>query len=402
MLPGETNALPSDGVVESYTGSGMASAIDAMTVPSNSLLTAASRLGLSTIADLVGRTLEISQGAGIGRFWLITSVTVGPSTTALQLRNPTELAPEWALAGLPNSTSQFAVSSLSPNFFVNESTQLDAATVFNDGASLDQTGNLTATTITGIGMTGSVTYGNLELLEVYLGSGADTFSVSGTMKRDDGFRVVTLVNTGGGDDQVTVDLEAALDGFFALNTGAGNDHVMGSSSTLPLIIFGGSGDDQIQSGQGSDIVLGDEGRVDYRDGNGLLVTRLGLELAERTVIQPGAVESSTNDVPFKQTDGVARTPILVVTRGTSLGQDTIEAYSGNDLLLGGTQLTRFCRAVETTSCWATTVKSLRRREAVSMRPLGQMYVAARSSSHRSMRTNWWAAAMCSTVRRATT
>src|SRR5205814_6114680 len=74
------------------------------------------------------------------------------------------------------------------------------------------------------------------------------------------------------------------DGFFVLNTAGGasapqpgatswvlpttdDDTVDASASTLPLIIFGGAGYDNIKGGQGTDVILGDFGRVQTVDTN---------------------------------------------------------------------------------------------------------------------------------------
>ena len=43
-----------------------------------------------------------------------------------------------------------------------------------------------------------------------------------------------MLNTGAGNDQVTVDLTDGTDGFFALNTETGDDTVHAQASTLPL------------------------------------------------------------------------------------------------------------------------------------------------------------------------
>ena len=128
----------------------------------------------------------------------------------------------------------------------------------------------------------------------------------------------------------------ASDGFFALNAEEGDDSVDASPSTLPLVIFGGEGNDTIDAGQGNDVVFGDKGRVDYRDGSGKLITRLGLGLGERNVLQPGDVEASEADVPFQQTNGVALPPILITTRETAVGgADEIYGNAGDDVILSG-------------------------------------------------------------------
>jgi Ca2+-binding RTX toxin-like protein/subtilisin-like proprotein convertase family protein len=337
MLPGETNGLPSTGGVLGYTGTGTSNSIDTMTVATADLqafLDANTTDSLTTFADLVGLTLEISAGPGMGRFWQITGIAPSTGNTVLTLKSPAMPAAEWTM---PNTTSRFAITRLSANFFVNETGQVDFVTVYNDAATVNQSGTLTASTFSGFGMgTGGITYGNLEVLDIFLGSGADTLTVTGTMKRDDGFRTITVVSTGAGNDVVTVTLLAASHGFFALNTEAGNDHVHASTSTLSLVIFGGAGDDWIQSGSGNDIVFGDLGRVDYRNASGTLITRLGLGLTERNVLQAGETEDSTDDVPFMQTNGGAYSPVLITTRNAAVGgADDIAAGGGDNIVLGG-------------------------------------------------------------------
>jgi hypothetical protein len=56
----------------------------------------------------------------------------------------------------------------------------DFITIDSSGYALDSIGTLTATTISGIGMAGTIRYANLELLTVDLGSKADTLTISGT------------------------------------------------------------------------------------------------------------------------------------------------------------------------------------------------------------------------------
>jgi Ca2+-binding RTX toxin-like protein len=330
MLPGETNALPSVGSVLAYTGTGTALSVDTIRIDSTGLAGA----GFPVVADLVGKTLEISFGPGLDRFWLITAVAAGPNPNSLNLTllSPTTPAPEW---GLPTTQSQFAISHLSTNFFVNESTSIDSLFVFNDAATADQSGQLSATALTGLGMATGVTYQNLESLEVFLGTGNDTVNVLSTMKRDDGFRTITVLNTGPGNDTVNISLSALTDGFFAVNTEAGDDRVLAAASTLPLVIFGGQGNDEIQGGQGNDIIFGDDGRVDYRNASGRLVTRLGLGLAERHLLLPGEVESSVLDQPYLVSDGAALPPSQETTRGITGGNDTIIGNLGSDNIFGG-------------------------------------------------------------------
>jgi hypothetical protein len=106
-----------------------------------------------------------------------------------------------------------------------------------------------------------------------------------------------MLNTGTGGDEVTVKLIDGQDGAFALNTEAGDDIVDGLASTLPLIVFGGEGDDDITGGFGADTLFGDIGRVDYLNEFGEIVTRLGHSVPQSPVNPPVAFEvaSATDD-----------------------------------------------------------------------------------------------------------
>ena len=98
------------------------------------------------------------------------------------------------------------------------------------------------------------------------------------------FRTWTMLQTGDGDDTVHVSLDQN-DGGFAVDAQAGDDTILADKntyvdeygesrsfsysgdavleSTLPLVVFGGEGDDIIHGGEGDDILFGDRGRVDY-------------------------------------------------------------------------------------------------------------------------------------------
>jgi len=216
----------------------------------------------------------------------------------------------------------------------------DTLNVDDTGDTTANTGLLTATTLTGLGMNdGGINYSNMEAMEISLGSGGNTFAVTGTMNRND-FRTITMLNTGGGNDQVLVSLDAAIGGPLAVNLEAGNDFLDASTSTLGLIIFGGLGSDTIIGGAGADAIFGDRGVVNYYDASGRLVTRLGIGVGERS--------TDPNDahfVPAKQTDGGFGEVRTFAVRDAQmgggdtlfggLGDDQIWGGSGNDVMLGG-------------------------------------------------------------------
>jgi Ca2+-binding RTX toxin-like protein len=134
----------------------------------------------------------------------------------------------------------------------------------------------------GISFTVDLTGNLFDGVVVWTGSGDDTVTIDGTHHRP-GEQTTTLLNTGLGNDTITVDLHAGADGFFTLFTSGGSatddpddpsianeivpgpddDIVDASTSTLPLVIFGGFGVDNIMSGSSNDIVFGDFGRVQY-------------------------------------------------------------------------------------------------------------------------------------------
>ena len=180
-----------------YAGTGTSLATDTMTVLTADLEAARVREELADLNGLVGKTLEVSRGNGLDRFWLITGVAVGPTTTVLSLRNVGMPAPEW---GLPDAGSSFTVTHLSPNFFVSEADTLDSAAAFDDGSTAGDAGALSGTALTGLGMSAAgVTYANLETLEVLLGTGNDAFTVTGTAAG-----AITAVHGGGGGDRIIV------------------------------------------------------------------------------------------------------------------------------------------------------------------------------------------------------
>jgi Ca2+-binding RTX toxin-like protein len=370
--PDETNKKPSTGDV-----------IDATTEGKLTVLTA----DVVLYGSLIDRTVEITAGPATGQFRLIWHTTedtveidgLPTDVTILWLNEPLELEEDETLEEI----REYAITNESLNFFVDEDEQVDFMTVFHEDSMADNNddvfnlaGHLTEATedskedgyemrITGLGMgpdtviggtaqPGGITYGRLEVVEINLGHGDDAFVVDATHRRDD-FQTWTILNTGDGNDDVTISLsdqeqvlhdgtattataatledssaafpitgsglagyivritagtgegqtrritsntETKLtllspwetipddsseyqvvdeaDGPFAVNTQGGNDSVDGSASTLPLVIFGGDGDDQdLIGGSGDDIIFGDRGRVDYLDEDGKVVTRLG-------------------------------------------------------------------------------------------------------------------------------
>ena len=99
-----------------------------------------------------------------------------------------------------------------------------------------------------------------------------------------------------------------------------DDKVFGEASTLPLIIFGGQGADRLSGGEGTDIVIGDRGRVMYHEpGTKTPVVMLG--------------NGGPDDRIF---DGRVLTADLISTEDMRIGAgDTIYGRGDMDVLIGG-------------------------------------------------------------------
>jgi Ca2+-binding RTX toxin-like protein len=135
---------------------------------------------------------------------------------------------------------------------------VDTLNVDDTGDTESDSGALTATAILGLGMADGIDYLGLETLVISLGSGGNHFAVTGTMRRDDA-ATMTTVNTGAGDDVVTVSLDAATDGPLVVNLQEGDNSLDASGSSLDLVISGGGGSDAIAGGSGADSISGGGG-----------------------------------------------------------------------------------------------------------------------------------------------
>src|SRR5207302_11366152 len=74
----------------------------------------------------------------------------------------------------------------------------DTLNVDDTGDGFANTGTLTSTTLTGLGMASGIVYGTLESVNVNLGSGGDTFTIASTSP------AVTTLNAGAGADTIDV------------------------------------------------------------------------------------------------------------------------------------------------------------------------------------------------------
>jgi Ca2+-binding RTX toxin-like protein len=266
----DVGALTSaDGVVLGYSAG-------SMVVERSALQRAIALLGLTDLDQLAGRKLEITVGPGTGRSWTITGVADGPDSESRTLTLGSDSG-----GALPTNRSEFRIDG---------SDRYGRITGFGMGPNI---------IFNGRPQPGGITYGDIEVVQMSLGRGNDTVrvdyaptSADHATKRDGLFHTLLILDAGAGDDTVTVKLEDGQDGQLALSLGAGDDTVLGGESTLGIVVFGDVGKDDITTGSGDDIVFGDIGRVDYRNLEGEIITRLGH--TEARLLSNPLVESASN------------------------------------------------------------------------------------------------------------
>jgi trimeric autotransporter adhesin len=211
----------------------------------------------------------------------------------------------------------------------------DRMNVNDSGDTTDNSGISTQNTVTGLGMSDGIQYGELEVLDINLGSGSDNFTIASTHTgattvnaaagqdtiNAQSISGATTVNAGTGDDTVNAALVTPVSsGVFVANGDDGNDTLNAAASTLGVILNGDAGNDTIQGGAGNDQIAGGAGD-DTIDGNAGNDTILGDSTFQRT--------ATTYTAP------VSLTPAGNDSIQGGAGRDTIYGEGGDDVLIGG-------------------------------------------------------------------
>jgi len=259
MLPGEKNIKPPTGDIQTIDNGDGGGAVTVeisradltgivlddlrIRVDPNDQAVASPLASDDEIQDLIGKTLEITRAPAapsvVDQFRLIIDVSIDIQGTGdladdivtFTLNAPYDLATDedgTVIESLTDLSSvqdpldpslatdgdalvnRYAITSESLNFFVREEESVDFLFV-HDGDSpaddIDEPVVLTANRLTGLNMgpdrvigevarQGGITFFDLEVLDITLGSGYNDVDVKGTPTRSDGFPVWTIIRTG--------------------------------------------------------------------------------------------------------------------------------------------------------------------------------------------------------------
>ncbi len=283
---------------------------------------------------------------------------------------------------------------------VDETQMQDTLYIYHEDAG-SSSGTLTADNLSRLGMgtdltlntgteetpnwvtyNGGITYQDLEIMEILLGSEDDAMTITGSAAG-----TIIAVHGGGGSDTITVtgnsgplviygdsredgsrysSNDAAQASWYAHSfSNPGHDIIDASASTFGVIVYGGPGDDDITGSQGGDHLAGGSGMDSiYGEGGGDIIygdSGFNVDLWNRLISVPTneAVSGDTiyggsgDDIVFGdhgiitqtgQTAGIQRaaTPAdiekiqapNVFNNGPDTGIDTIYGEDGDDILLG--------------------------------------------------------------------
>ncbi len=212
---------------------------------------------------LAGYRVEITGGTGIGQQRIIVSNTA------------TVLTFDKAWDVLPDTTSNYRV--IGAELYTGTATSAASS----DSVIIADT-NQTFPTANG-GLAGHV-------IEIIDGAGVGT-------RREIILNTATVLTVSSSwnsalDTTTVYRIYGDQDGPVSVNAQGGDDTIDGSASSIPLVIFGGAGEDTLTGGSAGDIIFGDRGRVEYTNEDGKIVTLLGLA---REKIDPQYLDAFTSN-----------------------------------------------------------------------------------------------------------
>lgn len=177
----------------------------------------------TAVATPVTLNATVSDTFNVKQISSTTTINTGSSASTINVGNPDVL------------------SGIGAGLIVNGSMAgADVLNVSDAGDGAAQTGTLTATTLTGLGMPVGITYSGVASLTISLGSGGNTFTITNTSAT-----TATTLNSGAGNDTVTLTADA---GPTTINTQGGNDFVYVLSTGAVTTVNTGAGTDVVDVG----------------------------------------------------------------------------------------------------------------------------------------------------------
>ena len=272
--PGQDLYLDDVARVRAELGSVVLSVGDALTAATGSSISAAETvtiIGDSDAADAAGAVIELSgairaasvqiTGSDHGDLVSLTGVSADTPTT-IDVGKGSDLIRIGSEAKT-SSNADGLIDTIVGHLTVRGGADDDTLEIDDSGNPGTSSGKLTSTTVTGLGMSGVITYEGIEDLRIALGSGADSFTVASTHSG-----TTATLNAGPGDD--TVDVRGTDN---TLNAISGPLVILGAAGTNVLHLVD-AGDDGPNSGTLSNTELtglGMSGTVQYGDMAELLI-----------------------------------------------------------------------------------------------------------------------------------
>ncbi|BAS54198.1 GLUG domain-containing protein [Leptolyngbya boryana NIES-2135] len=352
---GTLNRISANLAIDGGTGNDQFKADDSGDTTANTgTLTNTQLLGLGmtgTINYAGVEAIEVALGSGADTFTVASTIagttTVNANAGADTVNVQSISGATTVNAGADNDTinvgnASNTVNDIGATLTVQGDAGTDTLNVIDSGDTTANTGNLTSTRVSGLGMAGAIDYDTVEALDITLGSGGDTFTVqsthtgSTTLNSAAGADTIavqsntgaTTVNAGANDDNVTVSV-ITPGGTLVVNGEAGNDVVNATASTRGIVLNGGDGDDTLQGGSGNDLIGGGSGndRIDGNAGND--------EIYGDSTFPVQATDAAYNSFTFDanvMTAPAGSRPSA--TQQTSQGNDTISGGIGSDTVYG--------------------------------------------------------------------
>jgi Ca2+-binding RTX toxin-like protein len=329
LLPGETNNPLRDGIIEN-------AGIHPVGHPlaGNAYLTDGITDRLSGIYGAV----HVNPTTGLQRgfdprmndnfygFTILDGVAAGTFLRVLEVSEDLEtvtFAGGWPDA-VPEERASYYYAPINPNVLVDEADQVDSLIVDNTDSPALETGVLTETRLTGLGMgpdtrigtktlQGGITYLNLESLNIELGYGKDNFTIESTHSGTTKVRTGDTLLDGVEDDIINIE---TLLGHTFIDTGSGDDRInVGTARQLLdengglLTLIGNGGTDEL--------VVDDSSDTTDNTGTLMQTTLTGLDMPGVAEVQIVTVLAKGGDyqLSYSDSDGPRTTDPL------SLGYD---------------------------------------------------------------------------------